>query len=245
MSCTSYLSCVCEVHVQAPRARCCFIAKPFDIMSVELEQTPLIGIAPRNPLYHPVEPGTVDRLKIPMIKRHRGQVEIVEPEDEEQSKHGIDHVPVSINKMRTEYFVNVSVGSPRQTFTVLIDTGSSTLAIFSKLAPTHGRLAVNDGILDRRLKEAKQRLLEGNTAVLAVERGEQLQHREEEKHKEHERNERFRELQTVGDASFEQQWSGNQKKQAYHVSQNANARKRARRDYMRNCDGTNEVKSYK
>ena len=214
-------------------------------MSVELEQSPLIGIAPRNPLYHPVEPGTVDRLKIPMIKRHRGQVEIVEPEDEEQSKHGIDHVPVSINKMRTEYFVNVSVGSPRQTFTVLIDTGSSTLAIFSKLAPTHGRLAVNDGILDRRLKEAKQRLLEGNTAVLAVERGEQLQHREEEKHKEHERNERFRELQTVGDASFEQQWSGNQKKQAYHVSQNANARKRARRDYMRNCDGTNEVESYK
>ena len=54
-------------------------------------------------------------------------------------RHGIDHVPVSINDMRTEYFVNVSVGSPRQTFTVLVDTGSSTLAIFSKLAPTHGR----------------------------------------------------------------------------------------------------------
>ena len=68
------------------------------------------------------------------------------------SRHGIDHVPVTINDMRTEYFVNVTVGSPRQTFTVLIDTGSSTLAIFSKLAPTHGRLAVNDGVLDRRLK---------------------------------------------------------------------------------------------
>jgi hypothetical protein len=71
---------------------------------------------------------------------------------ERPPRHGIDHVPVTINDMRTEYFVNVSVGSPRQTFTVLIDTASSTLAIFSKLAPTHGRLAVNDGELDRRLK---------------------------------------------------------------------------------------------
>ena len=71
---------------------------------------------------------------------------------ERTHRHGIDHVPVTINDMRTEYFVNVSVGSPRQTFTVLIDTASSTLAIFSKLAPTHGRLAVNDGELDRRLK---------------------------------------------------------------------------------------------
>ena len=71
---------------------------------------------------------------------------------ERTHRHGIDHVPVTINDMRTEYFVNVSVGSPRQTFTVLIDTASSTLAIFSKLAPTHGRLAVNDGQLDRRLK---------------------------------------------------------------------------------------------
>ena len=72
-------------------------------------------------------------------------------------------MPVTINDMRTEYFVNVSVGSPRQTFTVLIDTGSSTLAIFSKLAPTHGRLAVNDGVLDRRLKVCV--IAAGNDAV--------------------------------------------------------------------------------
>jgi hypothetical protein len=83
-------------------------------------------------------------LTLPMLRSHRGTA----------CRHGIDHVPVSINDMRTEYFVNVSVGSPRQSFTVLIDTGSSTLAIFSKLAPTHGSLAVNDGVLDRRLKVA-------------------------------------------------------------------------------------------
>ena len=82
-------------------------------------------------------------------------------------RHGIDHVPVTINDMRTEYFVNVSVGSPRQTFTVLIDTGSSTLAIFSKLAPTHGRLAVNDGVLDRRLKVCVCVIAAGNDIVRA------------------------------------------------------------------------------
>ena len=46
----------------------------------------MIGIAPRNPLYHPVEPGSTDKLKIPMIKRHRGQVEILEPDEESEKR---------------------------------------------------------------------------------------------------------------------------------------------------------------
>ncbi len=49
-------------------------------------QAPLIGIAPRNPLYHPVGPGSTDTLKIPMIKRHRGQVEILEPDEESEKR---------------------------------------------------------------------------------------------------------------------------------------------------------------
>jgi len=181
-------------------------------------KAPLIGIAPRNPLYHAVEPGTSDKLKIPIIKRRRGHVEILEPVSDSEKRHGIDHVPVSINDMRTEYFVNVSVGSPRQSFTVLIDTGSSTLAIFSKLAPTHGSLAVNDGVLEGRLKEAKQRLMQGNSAVLAVESGEKLERHDELEHKEHERKERYRELQTVGDASFEQRWAGRSRKEAMQLT---------------------------
>ena len=49
-------------------------------------QAPLIGIAPRNPLYHAVEAGRVDSLKIPLIKRHRGQVEILEPDEESEKR---------------------------------------------------------------------------------------------------------------------------------------------------------------
>ena len=58
------------------------------------------------------------------------------------------------------------------------------------------------------LQETRQRLLQGNSAVLAVESGDEMEKHDELKHKEHERKERYRELQTVGDASFEQRWAG-------------------------------------
>jgi len=49
----------------------------------------LIGIAPRNPLYHPVKPGSSDKLKIPMIKRRRGKVEVLEPVSDAGSRYGL------------------------------------------------------------------------------------------------------------------------------------------------------------
>ena len=36
------------------------------------------------------------------------------------------------NKMETQYFINVSVGSPRQQLTVIFDTGSSVLGVFAQ-----------------------------------------------------------------------------------------------------------------
>mmetsp|Transcript_45256 Transcript_45256/g.142457 ORF Transcript_45256/g.142457 Transcript_45256/m.142457 type:complete len:138 (-) Transcript_45256:46-459(-) len=47
-----------------------------------------------------------------------------------------------MNAARTAYYANISIGSPRQYFTVLIDTGSSTLAVFAKMPPQHGNLQV-------------------------------------------------------------------------------------------------------
>jgi hypothetical protein len=71
-------------------------------------------------------------------------VSIEEPEEdaEDSGKRAIDHVPVMFNNLRTQYLANVSIGSPRQTFTVLLDTGSSTLAIFSMLPSAHGEIQV-------------------------------------------------------------------------------------------------------
>lgn len=58
------------------------------------------------------------------------------------TRHLVQQARVTMNRARTEYFCNISVGSPRQDFTVLIDTGSSTLAVFSRMPPQHGNLRV-------------------------------------------------------------------------------------------------------
>ena len=55
---------------------------------------------------------------------------------------------------------------------------------------------------------AKERLLEGNSAVLAVESGEKLERHDRLKRQQKERRERFRELNTVDASSFEQRWAG-------------------------------------
>ena len=43
-------------------------------------------------------------------------------------------VPV-VNHENTQYFVNVSIGTPRQRMPVIFDTGSSVFGVFSKCMP--------------------------------------------------------------------------------------------------------------
>ncbi len=83
---------------------------------------PLIGVAPRNPLYKPTPAGQVDALKIPLIKRSSRGVFVQDPKSDKY-RHGVDHVPVSMSFARTAFLANISIGSPRQPFTVLLDTG--------------------------------------------------------------------------------------------------------------------------
>ena len=40
-------------------------------------------------------------------------------------RHGVDHVPVVMGIGRTAFLANISIGSPRQSFTVLLDTVAS------------------------------------------------------------------------------------------------------------------------
>ena len=102
---------------------------------------PLIGVAPRNPLYVPTSPGQLDALKIPLIKRSSRGVYVEDPKSDKY-RHGVDHVPVLISDARTAFLANISIGSPRQPFTVLLDTGSSTLAVFARMPASHGNLQV-------------------------------------------------------------------------------------------------------
>ena len=68
------------------------------------------------------------------------------------------------------------------------------------------------------MQEAKQRLLRGGSAVLAVEDGDELEEHDEKKRREHERVERLNELQTVGASSFEQRWAGRSRKEAMELT---------------------------
>jgi hypothetical protein len=45
-----------------------------------------------------------------------------------------DRVP-TVNHENTQYFVNVSIGTPRQKMPVIFDTGSSVFGVFSKCMP--------------------------------------------------------------------------------------------------------------
>ena len=58
-----------------------------------------------------------------------------------------DRIPV-YNQLETQYFMNISVGNPRQNFTVIFDTGSSVFGIFTKCipnAPSYGGCVFGGG----------------------------------------------------------------------------------------------------
>ena len=69
----------------------------FQSLVIEFDLTkpkkPLIGVAPRNPLYVPTAPGQVDALKIPLIKRDARGIYVEDPR-RDKFRHGVDHVPV-------------------------------------------------------------------------------------------------------------------------------------------------------
>ena len=100
----------------------------FQSLVIEFDLTkpkkPLIGVAPRNPLYVPTAPGQEDALKIPLIKRDARGIYVEDPR-RDKFRHGVDHVPVVMGIGRTAFLANISIGSPRQSFTVLLDTVAS------------------------------------------------------------------------------------------------------------------------
>ena len=70
----------------------------------------------------------LDALKIPLIKRSSKGVYVEDPKSDKY-RHGVDHVPVVMSDSRTAFLANISIGSPRQPFTVLLDTGLSSVCV--------------------------------------------------------------------------------------------------------------------
>ena len=69
------------------------------------------------------------------------------PNQTKQVPYARDRVPIH-NQEMTQYFINVSVGTPIQTFTVIFDTGSAVFGLFTKCipnAPTYGTCTFGGG----------------------------------------------------------------------------------------------------
>jgi len=104
---------------------------------VEFDMTqrekPIIGIAPLNTAYQAVqrpELGTFELHHAPMGKLQllRGE-ETMFPAEHTQRLTQVDQIPI-FNKKGTQYFMDVGVGTPRQPFTVIFDTGSAVFGVF-------------------------------------------------------------------------------------------------------------------
>uniref|UniRef100_A0A7S4N8N2 Peptidase A1 domain-containing protein n=1 Tax=Guillardia theta TaxID=55529 RepID=A0A7S4N8N2_GUITH len=97
---------------------------------------PVIGLAQRNRQYKPVRPGSNWAKHKP---KHHEDFGI--PEGFDDGSHTasgeIDKVPLETG-LQTQIFINVSIGVPRQTVKVVLDTGSSVFAVFCDKPPKKG-----------------------------------------------------------------------------------------------------------
>ncbi|EKX38660.1 hypothetical protein GUITHDRAFT_165148 [Guillardia theta CCMP2712] len=63
-------------------------------------------------------------------------------------KQNKNYIPAQRHATISKYFINVSVGTPRQQFTVIFDTGSSVFGIFTRCipnAPSYGKCTFGGG----------------------------------------------------------------------------------------------------
>jgi hypothetical protein len=52
------------------------------------------------------------------------------PADHEDVLAAVDRIPIE-NSMGTQYFMDVNIGTPKQKFTVIFDTGSTVFGVFT------------------------------------------------------------------------------------------------------------------
>merc|ERR1712216_281481 len=94
-----------------------------------------IGIAPLNKRYVPVARNSLASFELdeaPKGKLHmlRG-AEVMYPATHTERLTQADRIPI-VNKKGTQYFMDVGIGTPRQPFTVIFDTGSTVFGVFTK-----------------------------------------------------------------------------------------------------------------
>ena len=104
---------------------------------------PVIGIARLNLEYSPVTGSELDyyhehRAPFQKLKLLKGE-ETMFPAEHTTRLREVDQIDI-FNKKGTQYFMDLSIGSPRQQFTVIFDTGSAVFGVFTQQSDLPARI---------------------------------------------------------------------------------------------------------
>jgi len=104
---------------------------------------PIIGISQLNLKYAPVTVSELDyyhehRAPFPNLSLLKGE-ETMFPAEHTTRLREVDQIPI-FNKKGTQYFMDLSIGTPRQQFTVIFDTGSAVFGVFTQESQLPARI---------------------------------------------------------------------------------------------------------
>jgi len=98
------------------------------------ESRPIIGIAKLNKAYNPVTANELGYFKLQQAPRSKLMLlkgeETMYPAEHSTRLDEVDQIPI-FNKKGTQYFMDLSIGTPKQAFTVIFDTGSAVFGVFT------------------------------------------------------------------------------------------------------------------
>jgi len=128
---------------------------------VEFDMTgarPIIGIAPLNKAYNLVNQNVLASFEINKAPKSKLTLlkgsEVMYPAEHSEVLTQVDRIPI-VNKKGTQYFMDVGIGTPRQPFTVIFDTGSTVFGVFAKKndMPAHIKNQLPSYYFSENLKE--------------------------------------------------------------------------------------------
>ena len=98
------------------------------------DRHPILGIAPLNKMYKPVKSLTLSEFELSVAPKQKLTLtkanKVMYPASRTEELTKVDRIPIE-NSMGTQYFMDVDIGTPRQKFTVIFDTGSTVFGVFT------------------------------------------------------------------------------------------------------------------
>jgi hypothetical protein len=91
--------------------------------------------------------------------------EVMYPATHEEKLTQVDRIPI-VNKKGTQYFMDVGIGTPKQKFTVIFDTGSTVFGVFTKKHDLPGH--IKNQLPNYYFKEDLHEMLQVGTAERAT-----------------------------------------------------------------------------